>query len=281
MLPFALLLHCVQLPASRPLQADEAPSADSRLKKGYEALRPRPTDPKSDVLEMEIPRFRVKDAPLGFVCYALHHIGVDICCEQALRHNDLWYVDGDGVALFSADKLISLDLRNTQVSRVMDRIVELDSRYRWERIAGTEVINLLPRKSRLGFEVGPIDFAGKPYDLLAQFEGKPESRVLVPGLIRGQNNLPEIKLKTGQVSARELLNAIVRQHPGMVWNFVGAPSINYLPKTWATAKQVELVYPDVRIGLPTSDAAQYVITEKRIEGVETVVVERRPRTPQK
>jgi hypothetical protein len=104
---------------------------------------------------------------------------------------------------------------------------------------------------------------------------------LVPGLIRGQNNLPEIKLKTGQVSARELLNAIVRQHPGMVWNFVGAPSINYLPKTWATAKQVELVYPDVRIGLPTSDAAQYVITEKRIEGVETVVVERRPRTPQK
>jgi hypothetical protein len=99
--------------------------------------------------------------------------------------------------------------------------------------------------------------------------------VLVPGLIRGHDNLPEIRLKTGRVSARELLNSIVRQHPGMVWNFAGAPSINYATHT--TAKRIDLVYPDVRIGAPTNDSARYVIREKQIDGVGTIVVERRAR----
>ena len=227
-----------------------------------------------DVLQMRIPLFRVRNAPLVYVVQVLNALGVQVCYEAVIGENP-WhgYVDQQGAIAFHADRLISLDLAGTSVNEVMDRIVKADPRYTWSRVPSTNVLNLVPKASRLGFQVGPVNMTGNPVWITSRLGRNPAWKILSPPIIRG-GHFPDVTLSVQRCTARELLNQMARQHAGLAWYCVpSGTNFGYVPD--AVAKQVMLVYPELTPGEPTDLTFRYDIVWDHItDGVATVIVKK-------
>src|SRR2546423_1622053 len=64
------------------------------------------------------------------------------------------FVDADGVGAVRCDRPITIDLSGLKLSEALDRLTTADPRYYWKHVAGTSMINIIPYKSKLEFEVG-------------------------------------------------------------------------------------------------------------------------------
>ncbi len=233
----------------------------------------------SDVLEMRIPKFRVRNAPLTYVVQMINALGVQVCYEGVIGEQP-WqgYVDQQGVIAFHADRLYSLDLAGVSVAELLDEIVKADSRYTWTRVMGTNVLNLVPRRgSQLDFEVGPVDEVDNPLNIIMKLGRKPAWRLLSPSIVRGGRH-PEMTVNVDRCSARQLLNQMARQRAGLSWHCSpGAPlpgtTFVYVPDP--LVQQVMLVYPKLAPGKTTNLKFRYDIKWDHVaDGVATVIVEK-------
>lgn len=281
-----VLLFVVTISGASTAIAD-APSATKQFEERVALLRAllnerakefplssKTADDAVDVLDYRLPRFRVKNARLSDIVFALNAAGVDVCHERADRKNKL-FVDREGNAVFLAGKLISLDLTDLTIREVMKKLVEADPGFVWERVPDTRLINLIPTTSQLTFDVGHIDDSGNPYAILGRhFDKNPPRSRLVPGIIRGHNHLPPVTVRLDGGTARQLLNEMARQHRGLTWGYSNSwgVSTNYIPDAWV--KHVDVVYEDIQEGTESRASARYQLGSRMVDGVSTLVVEK-------
>ena len=239
----------------------------------------KPQVAKVDVLRRRIRRFEVKNIPIVYAVVALNKLGVDVCFERVQYDKSDEYVDRDGVRLFLADRLISIDLKNAEVRQILDQLVEQHPLYRWVAVPGTSLINLIPKKSQLEFNIGPMNVHGNPYRILGNTAAFPGSERLRGGFRGG--HLPKVTLKLPRCSARDFLNAMVKQHPGLVWRFsqfnLRVPSswsvsFNQAPKPYMD--EVLVVFPDARKGKLTNTSIRYEMKARNVNGVRRLVLKR-------
>jgi hypothetical protein len=227
-----------------------------------------------DILEMRIPKFRVRNAPLTSVVQMLNALGVQVCWEALVEERPLQgYVDQQGAIAFHAHRHIALDLTDAKVDELLDAVVKAEPRYTWTRLPGTNVLNLGPCDSRLDFEVGPINEVGNPLKLIRKLGRNPAWKRLAPFIVRGAA-YPDVTVNVDRCSARELLNHMARQHTGLSWHCspVGTTFV-YVPDP--LVKQVMLLYPELTPGKPTDLKSRYDFKWDYVaDGVATVIVEK-------
>ncbi|MCI0358330.1 MAG: hypothetical protein L0211_07600 [Planctomycetaceae bacterium] len=225
-------------------------------------------------LDRRVDRVVVSQAPVSLVVFSLNRLGIHVCHEHAAGATDS-YIDAKGVSAFATDNAISLDLTGASVRQILDEVCKADGRYTWQHDARLKLCILKPRNgSRLNFHVRPVKDRGNPQEVLARIARNQSVTAFAPGIIRGDNNLPDIGLELARSSAIELLNEIVGQHPGMTWRFDGHVSFNY-PRS-PTAEAIRLEYSPLRKGRHANSDWRYEIVERTITGVPTVTVERQP-----
>ena len=224
-------------------------------------------------LDRQINRFQVKNGPMYYVVRSLRQLGINVC-HEAVDADVEWYLDSEDVAAFAADGVFTIDFQGGSVRQLMDRICEVDPRYKWTHYTKGGLIVLAPKdRSRLDVLVGPAKDEGNPVEILLRLDRAQNAPPLAPSVIRGHNNLPNVVLDSPRCSATELLNQIVAQHPGMTWGFGGRASFNYVRNTTADAVRIE--FPSLTKGKPVSSEWTYDVAERLIDGVSTVVVEKR------
>lgn len=228
---------------------------------------------KRNSLDRQIDTFVVRNCPLNYAVHSIRALGISICFEAIITEPD-WYVDPEGVAVFATDKPITIELTQTTPRKILEVICNADPRYNWTDDAKHGLIVLAPSKnSRLKFPVAPVKDSGNPRDVLEHVSRNMGVTVFAPGGAAGDNNLPDVVLKTSRCPATDFLNQMVAQHPGMTWGFGGRVSFNYMPNTMANAVRIE--FPPVTKGEPHQTGWHYTIVEHTIDGVSTVVVEKR------
>jgi hypothetical protein len=191
----------------------------------------------------------------------------------AAKHE--WYVDDSGTPAFATDKPISIGLSKCSVAEILDAICEEDPRYVWTQDATHAVFVLAPKENgRLKFAVGPVRDKGNPVDVLKRLDANSDVP-LATLVIRGHNHLPDVQVDLPRCTATQLLNEIAGQHPGMTWGFGGRASFNYIPHASADAVQIE--FPPLKKGDPVNSPWSYDFVERSINGVSTVVIDKRPK----
>ena len=280
-----LLLACLSLWCRTALAQEDLPLPDedrvkeilARLKPVGELIKRRLDDEERQrsSLDRKVSMFVVTNAPLYHVVDGLRALGVPLCVETIPAEQD-WYIDGDGVPAFAADKLISMAVEEATVRSILDRICAADPRYQWRDETEHGLVVLEPKEhSRLGFFVGAVKDSGNPVEVLRRVD-QISGTALAPLVSKGDNNLPDIALDAPRCSARNLLNLMASQRPGLTWGFAGRVLFSYLPHTSANAVRIE--FPEVRKGRPTNGSWRYSIVERRVEGIPTMTVEKRKLT---
>jgi len=217
-----------------------------------------------------IPRFSAKNASLFYVVNALNRLGVPLCHEEVHVPGDP-YVDSDGVGVFYTGTLLSLDLSQATVPEILDKICALDTRYKWENSDG--LVALMPRlSSRLALEVGPIKQKSSILDVLRRASSASGTSILMPLVIIGPP-MPVVDIDLPRCTAADLLSAIARQHAGMTWHVTERAAFSQF-NGWARA--VEIEFPQLRKGKASNVSSYYDIVERLVNGVPTVVIEKRP-----
>ena len=249
--------------------------ADALRKLGYQ----RRTDLKEEAARRNstarrVESFVAKNAPLNLVVLSLNRLGYHVC-HEVVAAKQVWYVDDHGTPAFATDNPISIGLSKCSVAEILDAICEEDPRYGWKHDAAHGVFILAPKEhSRLKLFVGPVKDKGNPVEVLRHLDSNAEIP-LAPIVIQGHNNLPQVELDLPRCTAVELLNEIVAQHPGMTWGFGGRASFNYIPHASADAVQIE--FPPLKKGDPVNSPWSYDFVERSINGVSTVVIDKRPK----
>jgi hypothetical protein len=225
-------------------------------------------------LDRKVSVFVATNAPLYYVVSGLRDLGIQVC-HEVVPADQAWYMDGDGVPAFPADTLISIALKDASIRSILDRICAADPRYRWFEDKENGLVVLSPKEnSRLDFLVGPIKDAGNPVDLLEKID-QTSGTALAPLARKGDNNLPSVELDSPRCSARQLLNRMAAQRPGLTWGFAGRVQFNYEPHTSSDAVRIE--FPELRRGQkgePLNMEWRYKVVEGSVDGVPTTHVKK-------
>ncbi len=226
-------------------------------------------------LDRKISVFVATNAPLYYVVSSLRDLGIQVCYE-VVPVEQAWYMDNDGVPAFPADTLISIAAKESTVRSILDRICAADPRYKWVEDQENELVVLAPKEnSRLDFLVGPVKDAGNPVDVLERIDHTFHT-ALAPLFRKGDNNLPRIELDAPRCSAKELLNRMAAQKPGLTWGFGGRVQFTYVSITSADAVRIE--FPELRKGQqgqPVNMEWRYKVVEGSMDGISTMQVKKR------
>jgi len=216
---------------------------------------------KAVTVDTRVQCFVVRNAPMRKVVYCLKAIGIQIGWE-AVYGEPHYYVDEDGTTAYSANRLISIDLgRDPTVRDILDGICEADPKYVWSCDDKGQLVNLVPKnRSRLDFLIGPVTDKGNPCDVLRRIASQEETSILKcsgSGL-----HLPNIDIATKRVSARTLLNEMVKEKPGLRWCFGYCYGPTIVEPTWNVSFDYfpTPAYKGVRLEFPTLGRGEYVYT---------------------
>lgn len=172
------------------------------------------------VLGRRIASFRVENAPIAQITYALNKLGNRVCTERLpLKPMEENYIDNDGHLVFTGP-VYSLVAKDTSLRELLDRLVETAPEYQWQHVPGTDLINIFPKRdSRLLFPVPAFEASGRIDEIITRI---PELKQL-PAYIQRGPKLPEIRLTFAGGTGRDVLNEFVRLYPvpNTIWSATG------------------------------------------------------------
>jgi hypothetical protein len=217
--------------------------------------------PNLAVLERRISHFRVKNAPIQVMTYALNPLGIRVCMESVPAPSPVLYIDREGYSVFPGP-VYSVEAEGASVRELLGKIVKAAPEYQWELIPETDLINLFPKaNSRLTAEVPAFKASGRFDEILLR-----PALDQVPPLVQRGPDLPEIELTFRGGTVRGVLNEMVRGVPGFVWGYSG----NVLTFSTAFADEpgliVDVAY-DVRRGEPIAHSPDFQTASYEIKTV--------------
>jgi hypothetical protein len=156
-------------------------------------------------------------------------------------------------SLAEPDHEFAVRFENAPLHEVLEACVLFDSRYRWEVWEEKEIVNVIPKKSRLDARVGDISFRSRTLISCVEEPALRDEAKLFRGIWVGPRgptammNWP-FNIDARGASARDFLNLMVAQYEGMTWHITRAGAIGfYMPD-----KAADAVRESIRANLPES-----------------------------
>lgn len=183
------------------------------------------SDPLTLRLQTRLPRFTVRQSPLGHAMTALHSQGVPVCYEQDN--------DRDAATGLVLKPMVNIDATDLPIGGLLDRIVLQAGAYRWTTDTQHGLVNVLPvdayvERVRLNVNTrgtGLLDALwSKELDLAAYGIYPLHDGPWLPN--------PPVTLNMQNATLKDVLNALVAQAPGWAWQLVGVEGRRSLTFTY-------------------------------------------------
>jgi hypothetical protein len=165
----------------------------------------------AELLATPIARFTVRQGAITECAERLRQLGLRVCSFEELP----------------AEPGSPIDLRDQTLAGVLEAIVARHPSYRWQAV-DDELINLFPRRSLLDAPLPEVSLRAVGSRRALEENLRIQSLGLSLFAEFGDPEGFTVDLELRGADLRAALNAMVRQHPPLVWQISGQPGAYFL-----------------------------------------------------
>lgn len=293
---FVLIVRATWSGAGNGNPANDRHAADKPIENGNVPVAPdEHLEGEVELWNLKLGHLRLVNASMQMLLDALRRNGARICWEIPADAASEPYVDADGLWAWKGDRPITVDLSGLKLSEALDKFTKADPRYYWKHVPGTSLINIIPHKSKLDFEVESVNITSDAESIVSKIMQRDPAKYLHLKFGRiGGGELPVVTVRMERGTARDFLNEVVKSIPycwerygealrGGGLRFVSAADPIARPRADAPEPlATEIVFPELHRGPQTNRNLQYEVRRIRIGsswgvGVEKIPLRPRPR----